>query len=119
MTIEQIIDICLIAIGAAGTIIGIVKGKKSSTKTKKLEKVVTFAQLVQRLPEIICKVERLLPSTSEVKFGEQKLELALKEVEMECLKNNVEYDEKAFTYEIEKILETPQKGVANEKTSDA
>ena len=110
MSLEQAIEISIIIAGAIGTIIGVIKDKKNSKKTKKLENVVTFAQIVQQLPEIICEVEKLLPSTDSVKYGTQKLALALNKVEMICLKSNVTFDKSAFTFEIEKILSTPQKG---------
>lgn len=128
--LEKIYNYASLAITILTTIIAIVKlvqAKKSnrtaksvSEENEKLRKVNTLAKIIQQIPSLISKAEELFPSTGEYKFGTQKLEYVLKELQILCMTENIEYQETAFTYEIEKILETPQKGdKADEKTQNA
>lgn len=126
--LEKIYNYASLAITIITTVIAIVKlvqAKKSSgeaqtatEENEKLRKVLALAQIVQQIPSLISKAEELFPSTGEYKFGPQKLEYVLKELQILCMEKNIEYQENALTYEIEKILETPQKGdEANENES--
>lgn len=127
--LENIYNYASLAITIVTTIIAIVKlvqAKKSSGEAKataeeneKLRQVNTLAKIVQQIPSLITKAEELFPSVGEYKFGAQKLEYVLRELQILCMQANIEYQESEFTYEIEKILSTPQKGDADEKTSNA
>ena len=120
MLAEKIYNYTNLAITAVTTIFAFIKyfqAKKSSKSAKetakeneKLRKVNTLAKIIQQIPELVSKAERLFPTTGEIKFGPQKLEYVLKELQILCMEANIEYQESEFTYEIEKILETPQKG---------
>lgn len=99
--IENVEFIVACSGAVATSIVAIVQAIKGNTKTKTLK----LAQIVQKLPAIINKVEKLIGCGS----GEVKLQLVLNEVQMLCLQNSVEYVEEDFKVEIEKILTTPQK----------
>ena len=129
MLAEKIYNYSNLAITAITTVFAVIKylqAKRSSKSAKataeeneKLRKVNTLAKIIQQIPELVSKAEKLFPTTGETKFGPQKLEYVLKELQILCMEQNIQYQENEFTFEIEKILSTPQKGVANEKTSDA
>ena len=129
MLAEKIYNYSSLAITAVTTIFAIIKylqAKRSSKSAKataeeneKLRKVNTLAKIIQQIPELVSKAEKLFPTTGETKFGPQKLEYVLKELQILCMEQNIEYQENEFTFEIEKILSTPQKGDAYEKKSDA
>lgn len=120
MPVEQACNIASVAIAGISTLVAFIKvvqAKKSSGKANataeennKLRKVNTLAKIIQKIPELISKAEKLFPSNGEIKFGPQKLEYVLKELQILCMEQDIEYQETEFTYEIEKILETPQKG---------
>ena len=117
--VEQILEYAGIALSAIITIISSAiawRTKKGTTeKNKKLEKVVELAKIVQKIPDLVIEAENLFPSKNEIKYGNQKMTYVLKEIQLECIQKNVEFDKDAFKYEIEKILETPQKEQNNEK----
>lgn len=120
--LEKIYNYTSLAITVITTIIAIIKlvqARKSSGENEKLKRVNTLAKIIQKIPDFISKAEELFPSTGEVKFGPQKLEYVLKELQILCMQENIEYQESAFTYEIEKILETPQKGGDNSENADS
>ena len=67
------------------------------------KKKIKVARILKKLPEIInvCEASNC--------NGQTKLLIALKMVENECLHSNLKFIESQWQYEIEKILETPQK----------
>ena len=127
MTIEQIIYYASIAIGAIVTVISCFTTKKSkkAVNTIKAEntsllQVNSLAKIVQKIPDYVNQAEKLFPSDGEFKFGAQKLAWVLQKIEIDCIYANIDFHEREFVFEIKRILSTPQeKGVANEKTSDA
>ena len=129
MLAEKIYNYSSLAITAVTTIFAIIKylqakkcsksAKATAEENEKLRKVNTLAKIIQQIPELVSKAEKLFPTTGETKFGPQKLEYVLKELQILCMEQNIEYQENEFTFEIEKILSTPQKGDANEKSKDA
>lgn len=122
--LEKIYNYASLAITIVTTIIAIVKlvqakksrgeAKKTAEENERLRQVVTLAQIVQKIPDFISKAEELFPSTGELKFGPQKLEYVLRELQILCMQKGIDFKEQELTYEIEKILETPQKGENNE-----
>ena len=127
--LEKIVNYASLGATAISTIIAFVKFAQAKTskrqvkattqENEKLRKVNTLAKIIQQIPELISKAEKLFPTTGETKFGPQKLEYVLKELQILCMQQNIEYQETEFTYEIEKILSTPQKGEVNETSKDA
>lgn len=122
--LETIYNYGTLAVAVISTTIAVIKfiqAKKNSNSVEvkneensKLKKVLELAKIVQQIPELVCKAEILFPSTNEVKFGTQKLTYVLMEIEKLCIKSDVEFNEKDFIYEIEKILETPTKSEVRE-----
>ena len=94
MLAEKIYNYTNLAITAVTTIFAFIKyfqAKKSSKSAKetakeneKLRKVNTLAKIIQQIPELVSKAERLFPTTGEIKFGPQKLEYVLKELQIFC-----------------------------------
>ena len=95
----EIIVTCCITI--VTSIIAVVNFFKSNKKTKTLK----LAQILQKLPNIINQVEKLIGRGS----GEVKRSLVLNQIQMLCLQNDIDFVEEDFIAEIEKILSTPQK----------
>lgn len=62
-------------------------------------------KVVQKIPGFITEAESCLGSS----HGVQKLVYVLAKIQNECVLNGVKYDEDAFKYEVEQILNTPQK----------
>lgn len=81
MLAEKIYNYTSLAITAISTIFAFIKyiqAKKSSKNAKataeeneKLRKVNTLAKIIQQIPELVSKAERLFPTTGETKFGPQ------------------------------------------------
>lgn len=127
--LEKIVNYASLGATAISTIIAFIKFaqaksskrqvKETTEENNKLRKVNTLAKIIQQIPELISKAEKLFPSTGDIKFGPQKLEYVLRELQILCMQENIEYQETEFTYEIEKILCTPQKGEKNEEKTDA
>ncbi len=89
------------AVGIVGYVITIIINKKKN----KASKLVELAKIVQKLPEFIAEAEKIFGSGN----GTAKLTYVLNKVQIECLKNKVEYNEEQFKGEIENILSTPEK----------
>ena len=114
MLAEKIYNYSNLAITAVTTIFAFVKylqakrsskcAKATAEENEKLRKVNTLAKIIQQIPELVSKAEKLFPTTGETKFGPQKLEYVLKELQILCMEQNIEYQENEFTFEIEKIL---------------
>ena len=109
---EFIISGVSFLVTAATTIIAAIKGKKSKTKTKEAKKqieeknkLVKLAKIAQKIPCFISEAEEALGTGT----GKAKLRYVLRELEIECLKANIEFQEEDLKVEIERILETPQK----------
>lgn len=127
--LEKIINYASLAATGISTIVAFIKfaqankskgiAKARAEEIEKLRKVNTLAKIIQQIPDLVQKAEKLFPSSGDVKFGPQKLEYVLRELKILCMEQNIDYLETEFTFEIEKILSTPQKGVANETSKDA
>ena len=87
------------AVGIITTIIAIWTNKKKS----KSQKVVELAKIVQKLPGHIKEAEDIFGGGT----GTAKMAWVLSKAQMECLANNVPYNEEQFKVEIENILATP------------
>lgn len=111
--IEQILEYAGLGASLLATVItaviAIKTKSKANTKTAKLENVVELAKIVKKIPELVIEAEAMFPSSETVTYGAQKLAYVLKEIQLECMQKNIKYNKDAFKYEIEKILETPQK----------
>lgn len=113
---EKIITYVLFAISIATYAIYLYIKSKINKKTKttnqeelaKFKSIVELAKIVQKIPELVIRAEQLFPSTDDTKYGTAKLEYVLKELQILCITNSVEYQEEALKYEIEKVLKTPQ-----------
>ena len=111
--IEQILEYAGIALSAIITVTSSIVAwrtkKGTEAKTKKLKQIVELAKIVQKIPDLVIEAENMFPTNQNIKYGNQKMTYVLKEIQLECIQKNVEFDKEAFKYEIEKILETPQK----------
>ena len=94
------------AVGIIGYVISIIARKKN-----KSEKLVDLAKIVQKLPEFITEAEKIFGAGN----GTAKMAYVLNKVQIECLKNNVTYNEDQFKGEIENILTTPEKKAAEDE----
>lgn len=116
---EKIVNYVSFAITIATTAYAIylyikskISSKANATNQEELAKYKSFvelAKIVQKIPELVSRAERLFPSTDDTKYGPAKLEYVLKELQILCISNSVEYQEAALKYEIEKVLSTPQR----------
>ena len=95
------------AVGIVGYVISFILNKKKN----KSDKLVDLAKVVQKLPEFIAEAENIFGAGN----GNAKLAYVLNKVQIECLKNKVEFNEEQFKGEIENILRTPEKKVQNDK----
>lgn len=95
------ISIATTAIGIITTIISIITNK-SKTKSQKL---VELAKIVQKLPGYIQEAETIFGAGT----GTAKMAYVLNKVQLDCIQNKVDYNEKQFKGEIENILSTPKK----------
>lgn len=75
-------------------------------KGKKKTRLIKTARILQKLPNIITTIEQSCTAPGQGTF--KKL-LALNQCQIECQKENINYNENEWSVEIEKILETPQK----------
>lgn len=91
--------------GAAGSIIATIISIIKSTQKSKNEKLVKLAKVVKELPQYITESEQIFGAG----HGTAKLAYVLNKVQMQCITHQIEYNEDDFKYEIEKILDTPQK----------
>ena len=89
------------AIGVISTIIAIFTNKKKN----KSQKIIELAKVVQKLPKFIQEAEKIFGGGT----GTAKKAWVLQKIQMECLRNKVDYNESEFSYEIENILTTPTK----------
>lgn len=89
------------AIGIIGYVISIILNKKKN----KADKLVDLAQIIEKLPEFITEAEKIFGSGN----GTAKLAYVLNKVQIECLKNKIEYNEEEIRLKVEEILKTPQK----------
>lgn len=102
--IENICNIFAISSAVLGIILAFVGFFKSKGKGK-LKKFVELAKIVKKIPNYIIEAENIVGPGN----GATKLALVMNKLQIDCLANNVDYDEQALEYEVEKILETPQK----------
>ncbi len=101
---SEIIKIILAVVTALTTaVITIVSTLPGS---KKKDKIIKTAKILQKLPEIITAIEQSCTVPGQ---GAIKKLLALNQVQIECQKQKINYNEEEWSAEIEKILETPQK----------
>ncbi len=93
------------AVGIVMSVVSVLINKKKN----KSQKLVELAKIAQKLPEFISEAENIFGAGN----GAAKLTYVLNKVQIECLKNNVEFNEEQFKGEIENILSTPEKKVPN------
>lgn len=70
-------------------------------KTKKLE----LARIIKQIPELVTDAEEYIGTGN----GFAKLNYVLNKIHIMCIEKGLSFDEEGFEYEIEKVLETPQK----------
>lgn len=114
MVISQIFYYALacVAIGLSvvSTVIAFIKGNKSKTDKSTTESgIKTISQeIISKIPEYVVMSENfynsLVPSSMQ-KTGAQKLAYVLDKVKIDCLTNNVEYNEQEVTNEVEKLID--------------
>lgn len=102
--IEKISSILAISSAVLGLILAVVGFWKGKGKGK-LKKLIELAKIVKKIPGYIIEAENIVGPGN----GATKLALVMNKLQIDCLANNVDYDEQALEYEVEKILETPQK----------
>lgn len=94
-----------IIIAIATTIITTISSKKKNNQTANANKKVEYAKIIQKLPDYIKEAEEIFGNGN----GTAKKIFVLNTIQVDCLKANIEYLQENFEFEIEKILETPQK----------
>lgn len=99
--VEQITTISSVVITAVSIIIAVIQTIKKGKKCKSVE----LAKVVQKIPEYITEAEQIIGASK----GVAKLQYVLNKIQLQCQINGINYTENQFKYEIEKILETPQK----------
>jgi len=72
-----------------------------SSKTKKLE----LAKIVKLIPDFVRDAEHYIGSGN----GFAKLNYVLNKLHILCIEKGLDFDEDAFTYEVENVLSTPTK----------
>ena len=102
--LEKINIIIAISSAVIGIILAIVGFWKSSGKGK-LKKFVELAKIVKKIPNYIIEAENIVGPGN----GATKLALVMNKLQIDCLASNINFDEEALKYEVEKVLETPQK----------
>lgn len=100
---SEVIGIISSGVAIVGAVAGWVT---TSIKSKKKEKLVKIAKILQKLPEYIKAAEE---SCSNPGSGLIKKLLVLNQCNIECNNQGIEYREEEWSAEIEKILDTPQK----------
>lgn len=103
--VEQIFQWGGIIITAIFTAISLIASILQAIKTKKYEKLIKLAKVVQKIPEFICEAEEILGNGN----GQAKLSYVLDKINIKCLQAGIEFNEDALKVEIENILKTPQK----------
>lgn len=92
---------------------------KAKTHKERVQAVENALEVGTKITDILRKIPSII-SQSEIIFGAgngtRKKFFAMKEIENECLKQNVDYDanKEEFDIVIENILNTPQKKVNKE-----
>lgn len=114
MEISQIIyyTLACVAIGLSvvSTVIAFVKGNKSKTTQPTTQSGIKniSQEIISKIPEYIVMAEQfynsLVPSSMQ-KTGAQKLAYVLDKIKIDCLTNNIEYDEQKVTEEVEKLID--------------
>lgn len=110
MDTEMIIALCYAGISTLGTILSVVKQVKTSKDNKKVREINKYAQIIQKLPDMISQAEEKVGSGN----GELKKTLVMQQVELECAEKGIKFKYPGFSDEIETILETPQKKLEKE-----
>lgn len=87
------------------TIIYAVKVHRCKTKNEKLKEINKYAQIVQKIPDMIKEAEASVGS----KNGALKKTLVLQQIQLRCAEEGIAYNNNKFAEAIENILETPQK----------
>lgn len=105
--IETITTISSVAVTAISIIIAIIQTIRKGKKCKSVE----LAKVVQKIPEYITEAEQIIGD----KKGIAKLQYVLNKIQLQCQINGIDYKENEFKFEVEKILETPQKKQKNPK----
>lgn len=114
MVVSQIIYYALacvaIGLGVVSTVVAFVKGDKSKIDKSTTESgIKTISQeIISKIPDYVVMAENfynsLVPSSMQ-KTGAQKLAYVLDKVKIDCLTNNVEYNEQKVTDEVEKLID--------------
>lgn len=91
---------------AAISFVGIIYSFIISIKKGKNTKSVKLAKILQSLPDLIKNAEEVFPSSGS---GPAKSVFVLNQIHMKCLECGVDFDPDEWFFEIENILETPEK----------
>ena len=103
--IQLILSIGVSTISLVGFVITFIKNNKNKGSVKTLEVVILLNQVISNIPKYIKEAEAIFGGTN----GLAKINYTLTKLQMDCVKNGVEFDEDMFKGKFEEILETPQK----------
>ena len=95
-------------------ITAIVKVKQAKTTTEKVRLLNKYAQIVQQIPTLVTEAEEKVGSGN----GALKKTIVLQQIQLQCAKMNLDYNEQNWETEIEKVLTTPQKKEAEKCTTN-
>ena len=95
----------LLIVSTAVSIGGIVYSFIATILKSKKSKSVKLAKILQVLPAYIQEAEAIFGA----KTGVAKLAYVLNKVNMDCIKDRVDFNAEEWTTEVEDILTTPQK----------
>lgn len=105
MDVELIAAISYAGLSTIAAIFSFIKQMKVSKDNKKVRNLVKTAQVLQKLPDMISQAEDKVGKGN----GELKKTLVMQQVEIEAQDKGIKFEYPAFSEEIERILETPQK----------
>ena len=101
MELNEILLIISAAVAVIGIVYSFIETITKGSKTKRIK----LAKILQTLPTYIKEAEAVFGA----KTGVAKLAYVLNKINIDCLKNDIEFIEEDWKVEIEDILSTPQK----------
>ena len=99
------LNVLLLIISTAVSIVGIVYSFIATILKSRKSKSVKLGKILQALPAYIQEAETIFGA----KTGVAKLAYVLNKVNMDCIKERVDFIAEDWTVEVEDILMTPQK----------
>lgn len=103
--VQLVLSIGVSAISLVGFVVTFIKNTKNKGSVKTLEVAILLNQVISNIPKYIKEAEAIFGGGTAL----AKINYTLNKLQIDCVKNGVEFDENVFKDKIEEILETPQK----------